>query len=161
MVLSARIWILALLLTGCSDDGGTTGSTTTGPSGQTGDECVDDPAISPCDGECVNLQSDPMNCGACGNQCASNMPCLGGVCEPPCSDGGGTLCGAFCVQLETDPNNCGSCDNACDATQTCVDGVCEEMPGGESDTMMGTSAGDSTGTAGSTGTGSGSSSSGG
>ncbi|MFK8000317.1 MAG: hypothetical protein AB8H86_12015 [Polyangiales bacterium] len=33
-----------------------------------------------CDGVCTEIRSDAMNCGACGNVCASNEDCLGGLC---------------------------------------------------------------------------------
>ena len=35
-----------------------------------------------CNGACVNLQSDPANCGACGNACASGEACTDGDCLP-------------------------------------------------------------------------------
>ncbi len=33
-----------------------------------------------CSGECRDLMSDVQNCGACGNVCASGLPCTSGVC---------------------------------------------------------------------------------
>src|SRR5262249_9255188 len=39
-----------------------------------------------CQGQCVPLsafQSDPANCGFCGNACAAGELCLAGVCKPP------------------------------------------------------------------------------
>ena len=33
-----------------------------------------------CSAACVDLSSDPSNCGACGNQCASGTGCAQGVC---------------------------------------------------------------------------------
>ena len=44
-----------------------------------------------CDGEWVCLDSDDDNCGACGNQCASNQICDAGACAtiPSCVLGGG------------------------------------------------------------------------
>lgn len=51
-----------------------------------------------CNGNCVNLQTDRNNCGACGNVCTEggNPTCFGGVCHP-CPQGyfvccGGTVC---------------------------------------------------------------------
>lgn len=38
------------------------------------------PGLSACDHECVNLGSDPNNCGACGKQCEATAQCLVGVC---------------------------------------------------------------------------------
>src|SRR2546423_1495030 len=36
----------------------------------------------PCSASCVDKQSDPGNCGGCGNVCASGN-CSGGTCGPP------------------------------------------------------------------------------
>ncbi len=33
-----------------------------------------------CHGECIDVSSDPTNCGACGKVCASNL-CVNGVCQ--------------------------------------------------------------------------------
>jgi len=40
-----------------------------------------DAGLSPCDGECVDLTKDPLNCGACVHGCLG-APCSGGLCEP-------------------------------------------------------------------------------
>jgi hypothetical protein len=52
-----------------------------------------------CGGGCVNLNNDPMNCGACGTRCqgATNL-CSGGTCvAPPCSQTAGVCAaGDFC-----------------------------------------------------------------
>ena len=34
-----------------------------------------------CGGDCLNLQTDPDNCGACGHACAGSERCLGGTCK--------------------------------------------------------------------------------
>jgi hypothetical protein len=82
--------------------------------------------ISMCSGQCVDLQSDYLNCGYCGNSCKKigkvidsdkNGPtrtsqCVQGQCQCKASTGA-TLCGDRCVGLEGDPNNCGKCGNSC------------------------------------------------
>jgi hypothetical protein len=43
-----------------------------------GAECVE--GYSVCRGACVDLRSDPANCGACGNACGVGGTCAAGVC---------------------------------------------------------------------------------
>ncbi|MBW2264237.1 MAG: hypothetical protein JRG91_19910, partial [Deltaproteobacteria bacterium] len=79
-----------------------------------------------CDGECVDTSEDPMNCGACDNECGADEICLWGECVPDCAD---PLypCGDDCVDLTSDASNCGACGVQCDlphTTGSCVDGVC-------------------------------------
>jgi hypothetical protein len=71
--------------------------------------------------DCVNLDSDPNNCGSCGVACDSGV-CEAGVCSP-----GGATCGvgltycparsdgqpADCYDLSSDYFHCGSCDFSC------------------------------------------------
>lgn len=55
-------------------------------------------------------QSDPNNCGGCGNKCAAGVECIGGVCGcPP----GQTDCDGTCVDLTSNDTNCGACDYDC------------------------------------------------
>jgi hypothetical protein len=75
-------------------------------------------------GQCSNLQTDPLNCGSCGNNC-NGAQCLGGVCQCP---GGGIVCGGTCVSRD-DPLNCGSCGNQCPALTQCMGGNCMCAPG--------------------------------
>ncbi|HET9934780.1 MAG TPA: hypothetical protein VFQ35_28945 [Polyangiaceae bacterium] len=41
-----------------------------------------------CDGECVDPQTDPNNCGKCGNQCAPGLICSAADCVAPGGSGG-------------------------------------------------------------------------
>ena len=84
---------------------------------------------NPNDGCEINLQTDPNNCGACGNVCQSGQSCVSGVCQMSCSPGQ-TLCpGNHCAYLQSDPSNCGSCGFSCpygpESIPYCASGVCE------------------------------------
>ncbi len=69
---------------------------------------VCDPGLTNCGGTCADLTSNPSNCGACGNSCATGF-CCDGTCGTDCGGGiccqGGVCCntaiGIFC------------CDNKC------------------------------------------------
>jgi hypothetical protein len=58
---------------------------------------------------CTNTGTDPKNCGACGNVCATATP---------------TCCKGKCTNTQTDNNNCGTCGTVCTAPKTCKMGVC-------------------------------------
>lgn len=50
-----------------------------------------------CAGECVNLQNDPYNCGACGTSCPGPHPYCSGTCGPvPCFGAEPPPPGSFC-----------------------------------------------------------------
>jgi hypothetical protein len=80
-----------------------------------------------CNGTCVDLQNDPMNCGQCGVRCCAS--CVNGSCW---ADGIGLTvcptgpdgCHNIAVDTQTDVNNCGGCDHACGAGHVCVSGQC-------------------------------------
>src|SRR5687767_15785684 len=66
-------------------------------------------ALSPCPPvasgfKCVDLASDPRNCGACGPTCGGKMFCATGTCRCPAEE---QICGGACANLRTDPQNCG------------------------------------------------------
>lgn len=61
-------------------------------------------------GQCVNLQTDPMNCGACGSTCVDRNSCSAGACSA--CIGLETLCSGICVSLGTS-QNCGACSDNC------------------------------------------------
>lgn len=100
---------------------GATGDVPTCPRGQTF-----------CDleaGYCADLMVDPLNCGACGHQCAVNN-CTGGVCGEATASVQNcaapfALCADGCVNLQTDARNCGACDTRCPGG-TCANGTCLE-----------------------------------
>jgi hypothetical protein len=77
-----------------------------------------------CGGDaCVDLESDPQNCGGCGTSCSPNQVCSMGLCTDTC----GALidCGGACVDTQTNPDHCGGCDNACANGSACVMGGCD------------------------------------
>ena len=80
-----------------------------------------------CSGRCVDLGSDPFNCGGCGRSCRSDMVCLRAGCTAPCLVGE-TYCNGQCVDLTSNMEHCGACDAACldrpNAFSTCVVGLC-------------------------------------
>ncbi|MBW2509340.1 MAG: hypothetical protein JRE81_11960, partial [Deltaproteobacteria bacterium] len=43
-------------------------------------DCVCDAGFTRCEGACVNLLSERLHCGACGNNCRGNQVCLLGEC---------------------------------------------------------------------------------
>jgi len=88
---------------------------------------------------CIDLETDPRNCGACGNACAAGQGCNQGSCAASCFQGnsvgsncggdcsgcpGTVACGNFCADTQTDPGNCGVCGVACGSGQTCTGGEC-------------------------------------
>jgi hypothetical protein len=68
-------------------------------------KCVCPSGTTQCDSHCVNLQTDPANCGSCGHMCQQNETCQNGMCtgqcsglEQPCSNGKPDCCqGLQCV----------------------------------------------------------------
>ncbi len=110
-------------------------------------ECMCPPGLTACRNpgggsyECVNLTTNPDNCGVCGNNCArvgSAMnqvgTCVYGYCIQECRQGWGDCNGdpsdGCEVNLNSDQRNCGACGNACDvlAGQPCVGGGCAVHP---------------------------------
>jgi hypothetical protein len=84
----------------------------------------DCPGATKCGGSCVNLDSDPAHCGACGAGCPGGF-CVKSVCMNQCPPPS-SICGAKCVDLQTDPTNCGTCGHPCAGTRLCNRGVCTD-----------------------------------
>ncbi len=63
-----------------------------------------------CGGKCVDLKTDNVNCGKCGNACPATATCVAGSCQ--CAQGQ-NRCGNACVDTKTDLNNCGKCGQVC------------------------------------------------
>ena len=80
---------------------GAAGAIGTGSGGSSGVDC--EPACASsrecCDGICVNLATDPFNCGACGNPCSAGEYCNGQCVPIPCTEtceSQSACCGTAC-----------------------------------------------------------------
>lgn len=124
------MFLAACLVSGC---GGAAGNGSDG--GVTTASCAS-PA-SACGEMCVDLQNDPMNCGACGQACAAehvnNALCVFGVCGYDECAAGYADCdsdiGNGCeLPVDADVANCGGCGLVCApanaTTPTCAAGAC-------------------------------------
>ena len=67
----------------------------------TGPTC--EPPSTICDGQCVNLQTNPSNCGACGVECPANSDCILGTCEGTTQPGTGTCTDPVIVDADSLP----------------------------------------------------------
>jgi hypothetical protein len=89
--------------------------------------CPDTAAVACTLSSCVDVQTDPNDCGDCGNSCAPALhaqpSCDKGVCGTTCN-AGYTACDGVCVDLNGDAAHCGTCKNACDAGKACTAGTC-------------------------------------
>jgi len=77
----------------------------------------------------VTLASDPLNCGACGNDCLGGT-CAASVCHPICSAGTADCDGIFAngceLNVAADPANCGACGRSC-LGAACTASLCEPV----------------------------------
>ncbi len=83
--------------------------------------CVSTDALGTRHQACVDLTSDPLNCGTCNARCGGGASCVDGTCACP---SGQMTCGTGCVDVTTDVANCGACLNSCGADGTCAGGRC-------------------------------------
>jgi hypothetical protein len=74
-----------------------------------------------CGSQCVDTQTDRLNCGRCGATCDALRGCVDGRCQctPPLIE-----CDGACVDTTTDRAHCGDCDVTCPAQMECRDGRC-------------------------------------
>jgi hypothetical protein len=90
-------------------------------SGCSSEDCVK--GSTKCGNVCVQLGSDNLNCGACGNACGGGLVCSGGGCAVTCQ-AGLTNCSGSCVDTAIDDANCGTCANVCGALTACTGSTC-------------------------------------
>jgi hypothetical protein len=81
--------------------------------------CTGQQAI--CTDQCVDLTSDPENCGDCSILCSSGV-CTDSTCLVCAAEE--SVCGRQCANTATDPDNCGDCSIPC-ASGLCSNGQCE------------------------------------
>ena len=79
-----------------------------------------------CNGTCADINTDPGNCGGCGNVCNDNEVCIEGSCKFYCPSGQ-EACGEACFNLNTDSTHCGKCDVVCEKGMTCESGSCTSI----------------------------------
>jgi hypothetical protein len=82
-----------------------------------------------CANLCVNIDTDPNNCGGCDQTCnvGGATLCENGVCNCPAPE---LNCANTCVDITQDPNNCGSCGHNCQGG-TCLGKACQATNIGE------------------------------
>ncbi|KAF5195055.1 Stigma-specific protein stig1 [Thalictrum thalictroides] len=61
-----------------------------------------------CKKKCVNVKTDGLNCGMCGNKCKYSQIC----------------CGGKCINPSMDKRNCGGCNKGCNKGEFCSYGMC-------------------------------------
>lgn len=74
-----------------------------------------------CGDACVDLSTDPGNCGACGDACGEHKVCSDGSCE--CAAGYLNCGDGVCRDPQTDQHFCG-CYTDCGDCYICQDGTC-------------------------------------
>jgi hypothetical protein len=78
-----------------------------------------------CGNSCVDTDTNPANCGACGTACNAGQVCAAGMCVLiGACNAPFTQCGQICTNTKTDSNNCGACNTKCGQGSSCVNGAC-------------------------------------
>jgi Pel9A-like, right handed beta helix region len=71
----------------------------------------------------ANTQSDPANCGRCGQACVVGQACVSGVCTLNCV-APQVACGGICADPASNSLHCGGCNMPCGAGQICQGSMC-------------------------------------
>jgi hypothetical protein len=86
-----------------------------------------DSPYTTCGAACVDLKTDPTNCGGCGKTCNGAETCSAGKCGLTCPPRE-SVCtgdaGSICVDTKADNANCGMCGKACSPDEVCASGAC-------------------------------------
>lgn len=90
--------------------------------------CECRPGLTMVGGSCLDLETDPRNCGAPGTTCPAAQVCAGGGCHGSCPPDL-ERCDGACVDLDVDPLHCGECGRTCERDRLCVDGGCRDYRG--------------------------------
>lgn len=147
MVARLVSWVGALiLLSGCDDNliqavqeadaGGNDADAAVSvcnPACHPDEQCINGSCECPtgkaqCGHGCIDLLTNPMNCGDCGIACGLHATCSAGSCK--CATGFFTCAGPppdfepMCMDLASDREHCGQCGIRCDFNQDCHEGVC-------------------------------------
>jgi hypothetical protein len=83
-----------------------------------------------CNGSCISVESDPLNCGACNRACSEGEQCVNGWClcggVTSCAENIEKCCNGECVNILYDPTNCGDCGIECESETgpECAEGEC-------------------------------------
>ncbi|MCB9556486.1 MAG: hypothetical protein H6707_10315 [Deltaproteobacteria bacterium] len=77
-----------------------------------------------CNNQCVQVDSDPNNCGSCGQKCGPSQVCDQSKCTDSCS-GGLKQCDRACVDVTSSTAHCGGCNKPCATGQQCTAGKCQ------------------------------------
>ncbi|WP_146649379.1 MXAN_6577-like cysteine-rich protein [Labilithrix luteola] len=83
-------------------------------------------SLAHCGAECVDVQTDPRNCSACGNACTAGGTCAQGSCVLVCP-AGTSACDGTCVALASDSWHCGDCATQCGPAAFCQNGQCHAL----------------------------------
>lgn len=120
-----------------SDAGAGTDDSTPGDDDTCSDDC-ESSGLTCCDGQCINAENDPFNCGGCGIVCAEGEMCNVGTCaEASCGDcADGEMCclimqGPWFVQC-TAPDE-GTCPVGCPLCECASPDTKIATPDGERD----------------------------
>ncbi len=76
--------------------------------------------LTNCHGLCVDINTNPLACGANCVVCPDDTDCCNGIC----CEAGQRCCAGVCTDLTSDNNNCGGCTQVCPVGLTCCDSRC-------------------------------------